>query len=123
MIIKFKIFENQELVQRYWKVLIDDNLFVSLNKIGMPNDIQNDLYEHLIDIKDDKDYKFVMVGHDHHGDDWHWDFNQARTNEFYVDTLHLNLPDGKYVYQGVVEVTQNEIDDWKLKNDAKRYNL
>jgi hypothetical protein len=121
MITKFNLFENHELGQRYWKILVDDTLFVSLDKIGMPDDVKNELYEHLIDIQDHKNYKFVMVGEDNYGgemSDWHWDFNQNRTHdEFYAGT------EEKYKYQGVVEVTQDEIDEWKLKNDAKKYNL
>ena len=64
-----------------------------------------------------------MVGEDNYSEnsDWHWDFNQNRKNneflEFYADT------EGKYEYQGVVEVTQDEIDDWKLKKAVNKYNL
>jgi hypothetical protein len=123
MITKFNLFENKGIGQRHWKVLIDDFLFVSLDKIGMPEEIQNDLYDHYCDLQDNADFKFVMVGEDNYSEnsDWYWDFNQNRKNneflEFYADT------EGKYEYQGVVEVTQDEIDDWKLKKAVNKYNL
>jgi len=122
MITKFNLFENQGLGQRYWKVLIDDNLFVSLTKIDMPDFIQNDLYAHYCDLQDNIDFKFVMVGKDFGGGempDWHWDFNQniKNNNNFYCD------PNDNFEYKGFVEVTQDEINDWKLKNDASKYNV
>ena len=125
MITKFKIFEQSE--NKYWKILIDDYFFAKLDKIGMPESVQNDIYEHYCDLVSDS--KFVMVGKESCGEnhwDWHWDFNQNDKDNFYVDSYYdgiLRKNKEKFEYQGELELTQDEIDKWTFKNNVKNYNL
>lgn len=117
MIIKFKIFETKQ-TQKFWKILTDEYFFIRLDKLGMPEKVQNDIYEHYCDYNENL-IKFVMIGKENYGYDtydWHWDFNQdKKENDFYVGC--------EYEYQGELELTQDEINDWILKNNAKKYNL
>jgi len=127
MITKFILFENQELGQRYWKILIDDYFFVRLEKIGVSEQTQNEIYEHYCDLTDNvngEKFRFVYVGEDNYGgkmSDWHWNFDQKQT--VHRSIFCAESPGYNYVYQGEIEVTQEDIDDWKIKKDAKKYNL
>ena len=125
MITKFKLFENQEFVQKCWKIPIDDYFFVRLEKIGMSEEIQKSIYEHYCDLHSVEriEISSVLVGKDDYGgetSDWHWDFN---TDINYKDLDRYIFDGDEYKYQGEVNATQEDLDDWVLRNDAKKYNL
>lgn len=122
MITSFKIFENSELIQRYWKVPIDDYFFVRLDKIGMDEKAQHEIYDHYLDCGTDS--KIVWLGEDDFGDGhshWYWDFSSDYNDS--DGSFYANSDLDKYEYQGEVDITPEDIEKWKFKNDTKKYNL
>lgn len=120
MITSFKIFENDEekyrwleSVNKYWKVYLNDNLVeLRLYKTGMD---KVDL-EHWLEISQDffkrKGYKYIYIGLD---DNYDWSYAPEEKVHHYTNK--------GFGYMGEVELTDEEIEEYKLKNNIKNYNI
>lgn len=98
----------------YWKINTDTPYYeISLNKIGMPKDVQKDYIDS--DIKRSfKRYEFIFIlkaqANNPSGFDWSWsDYESAYKKKF------RNM--------GEVEITTEDIEEWELNKNANKYNL
>ena len=114
-----KTYESYEKPKNcYWKVRTDTPYFeISLDKMGMVEDEKLDY----IQMRDDnnlinQEYVYVALN---------YDINITGTigSEFYYDNYSRAFDDYEYLGEIEKEITPEDIEEWHLKNDAKRYNL
>ena len=101
----------------YWKIRTDIPYFeISLDRIGMVED-EETTYIRMRNEKHLINKKYIYIG-------LNYDINTTGTigSEFYWAN-DTNPFVNDYEYDGEIEITPEEIEEWHLKNDANKYNL
>jgi hypothetical protein len=111
-----KTYENQKN-GKFWKIPIDEYLFMKLDKIGVSVNIQEELYDHFLDRFKYKNaalayFVFVSINVNDLAD---WIFDDNHGDIIFKKEGYERQPD--------IELTQKDIEIYKLKKDAERYNL
>lgn len=113
MITNFKIFENNIDDKKFWVVKNDENLKVRLFKIGMPDNLIQTLLKLLQ--KDYRTDRFFYVGYDEE-DDWTYcEYNYTSGSNIYKEK--------NFKYMGHVDINDNDIYNYKVRDEIKKYNL
>jgi hypothetical protein len=104
-----------EIEDKYWLVKFDDDLGEArLKKIGLGK-FQSGYFTRLITKKYNKNgnkVKEILIGYN---DDLDWIFN-TRNNEYEFIKAGME-------YMGEIELTEKEIEDFKFKKEADKYNI
>ena len=113
MIIKFKIFENSVNDKKFWIVKNDENLKVRLFKIGMSDEtIENIKYNMMNEYA--KDRYFYVGFEDKH------DWTYCKYN--YTSVSNPFIVDG-FEFMGHVNITDDDIYNYKIRKEINKYNL
>jgi len=118
-----KLFENLERGE-YWKVKchFDSDpipyLKLSLKKLKIPKEIREDIIE-MTDEIGCSNYIYILHNFEYMASEWSW--CGLKTDDIaYSDDYYDKLKDLKYM--GEVDITE-EIENWQLKQVAKKYNV
>jgi hypothetical protein len=112
MITNFKVFENVEN-KKYWLVRCDyPFLEISLYKLNASKEII-DWYSNINKWVYEKNYKNIYIAPFDGDPKWNV-FNTSGKKDF---------ENVKYVFQGKLKITPEDIEDWKLKKKSYKYNL
>ena len=102
------------LENEFWKVRTDTPYFeISLEKIGMTKDEQEE-YENLVISEryfNNRKYFYIGLKCEGIGSNYYYGFEKSDFKN--------------YIYSGEIEkeITSEDIEKWKLKNDVNKYNL
>jgi len=123
MITQFKIFESKQL--KYWKVILEEPYFsISLDKLNVP-DKDKDLifYPSALNAFRNRVNPphpiFIMKGK---GKNTMRKWTPSEWTWIHLADEHIIKKQG-FEYQGEIPITEEDIEEWNLKNDAKKYNL
>ena len=111
-----KTYEKNKSLERYWKVRMGVPYFeISLEKIGVPysrfaylNYGSKD-FQKGYDVNGRTKHILILIDNES-SSGWGWNLVEDGV-------------DKDQIYMGEVEVTEEDIEMWKLKNDANKYNV
>lgn len=120
-----KTFENKK-EGKYWKVKCDfgnkiPELQFSLKKLKVPKEDRSEIENTMYEIGVSEPYVYILQNLDSESPEWSWTW--IETDEYakvYGLEFYEKLKNIKYM--GEVDIT-DEIEKWKMKKDAKKYNL
>jgi len=100
-----KLFENKE--NKIYNVPTKTPEFwIAKDKIGAGDELS---------FFDDDPIGYILL---HYDDDGDWTWSSVYSTDPY-GTRYIDKPE----YMGKIEVTQDDIDEWDMRNAAKKYNL
>lgn len=104
----------EELYSKKWKVSLElPYMEIGLEKIGMDEEEQEDWKHFLIDARENKRNNGIGYAYIKQMD------NGRFINTFYEEE-ELKYMDAKYQS---INISKEDIEDWKMRQDANKYNL
>jgi hypothetical protein len=116
MITKFKLFEDVSIEEVYWRIepKSEEYILASLKKIGVNIELYNNVKDKEIKFMIENNSPiYVARGYDK-GSKSNWYFYTYGYQEFKNDHM-------KYI--GILKLSKNEIKDFIIKSQAKKFNL
>jgi hypothetical protein len=118
MITKFEPFK-EKTIKKYWEIPIDEFYLAKINKIGgVSKDTQEFIDDQLNDLIKRAWKPFLMYIGLETLDIGHYDVEYSFNWSDY-----LEFEEKGYVKQPDIELTPEEIEEWKFNKDTQRYNL
>lgn len=115
-----KKFESMALIKKIWVVKTSTPEFeISLDKIGIPEDNQeiilfNVKYKMKQNRSKMKNAEYVIISYSpSHHTQFGW--NNIEEKLFYIRNGYVKMKD--------IEITPKDIEQWKIENDANKFNL
>jgi len=114
MITIFEKYKTKKTIGKFWKFRADSPyLEISLKKINPGRDFSF--------LTDRIEKKHVILGNWYRKNDSvsGWEYDDIDNFDDYID----DVAHGRLEYMGEPEVTEEDIEQWNLEQDSKKYNL